>query len=82
MQANGMSGGSSGDLAVERAILALAMAVYPVLCTVPELARKIGDRDAVERATESLVEHGVIRMHGNTLIPTPAALHCHRLEAW
>jgi len=77
-----MSRTQRGDEAVQRAILALVLAVYPHYRTIPELSREIGSREAVERAADKLVEHGLIRFHGTTLIPTEPAYHCHRLDAW
>lgn len=82
MQANRMSRAKREDEEVERAILALVMAVYPHFRTIPELSREIGSREAVERAADKLVEYGLIRFHGTTLIPTEPAYHCHRLDAW
>jgi hypothetical protein len=75
--------GEPGDGEVfERAILALALAVYPHYRTLPELIREFGPPAPVRRAVANLVSYGLIIMHGNTLLPTPAAYHCHRLEAW
>jgi hypothetical protein len=65
----------------ERTILALVLAHYPIFRTVPELGRELG-AEAVERAVAELVDCEVIRLHGSALIPTRAALCCHRLEAW
>jgi len=66
----------------ERAILALALAVYPLYRTIPELIRDFGSPALVRRAAANLVSYGLIVMHGNTLLTTLAAFHCHRLEAW
>ncbi len=82
MQSNRKSRAAREEETVERAILALVMAVYPHFRTIPELSREIGSREAVERATERLVEYGLVRLHGTTLIPTEPAFHCHRLDAW
>lgn len=82
MQANRMPRPAREDEATERAILALVLAVNPHYRTIPELGREIGDRRAVKRATKKLAGYGLIRMHGNTLLPTDAAFHCHRLDAW
>jgi len=68
--------------ATERTILALVLAHYPIFRTVPELGRQLGSAEAVDRAVTELVDCGVIRLHGSALIPTRAALCCHRLEAW
>jgi hypothetical protein len=73
---------AGGSEVFERAILALSMAVYPHYRTIPELIREFGHPAQVRKAVASLVSYGLIVMHGNTLLPTLAAYHCHRLEAW
>jgi superfamily II helicase len=82
MQRNPKPRTARGDEATERAILALVLAVNPHYRTTPELSREIGSKVAVRRAVSSLVSYGLIVLHGNTLMPTPAAFHCHRLDAW
>jgi len=82
MQANPMPPTPGGDEVAERAILALALAVYPHYRTIPELIRDFGRPAPVRRAVANLVGYDLIVMHGNTLLPTQAAFHCHRLEAW
>lgn len=68
MQANPRRRTSRGDWATQRAI--------------PELTREIGDKDAVERALSELVGLGVLERRDATLMPTPATLRCHHLDAW
>jgi hypothetical protein len=70
------------DETAERAILALVVEIHPHYRTIPELGREIGNISAVRRAIASLVGYGLIVLHGNTLLLTPAAFHCHRLDAW
>jgi hypothetical protein len=85
MQPDPKRGDSRSDFAVQRAILALILAGDPVPRTVRELAREIGDKDAVERAVEVLVDSGLLEIRGGesqSLWPTNAARHAHRLEAW
>lgn len=82
MQANPKPGTPGEEEEVERAILALILAVYPLYRTIPELGREIGSNPAVKRATANLVSYGLVILHGNTLLPTPAAYHCHRLDSW
>jgi hypothetical protein len=82
MQANPRRSTSRGDWATQRAMLALVLAGFPVLRTIPELTREIGDGDAVERAASELVGHGVLERRGATLIPTPTTLRCHHLDSW
>jgi hypothetical protein len=82
MQANPTPGAAGDDEATERAILALALEVFPLYRTIPELGREFGSPAPVRRAVANLVSYGLIVMHGNTLLPTLAAYHCHRLDAW
>lgn len=72
---------SDGEIA-ERAILALVFESGRHHRTAPELGREIGGMAPVRAATANLVSYGVITMHGNTLLLTPAAFHCHRLDNW
>lgn len=85
MQPDPKRGDSRSDFAVQRAILALLLSGDPVPRTTPELAREIGDREAVERAVSALVDSGLLEIRGGesqSLWPTRAARHAHRLEAW
>jgi superfamily II helicase len=82
MQANPKPQEPGEEEIIERAILALAMAVYPMYRTIPELGDEFGSPAPVKRAVASLVSYGLIVLHGNTLLPTAAAYHCHRLDAW
>jgi hypothetical protein len=82
MHANPKRRRPTKDDATERAILALVLAVNPHYRTIPEMVREIGSPEHVGRAVGRLVGYGLIRLHGNTLIPTEAAFHCHRLDAW
>lgn len=82
MRSNPMLGEPGDGEVAERAILALSMAVYPHYRTIPELIREFDSPAPVRRAVANLVGYGLIVLHGNTLLPTPAAYHCHRLDAW
>lgn len=82
MQANPTRGDSSDDEVNERAVLALCLEVYPMYRTIPELGREFGSAAPIRRAVRGLVSYGLIVLHGHTLMPTPAAYHCHRLDAW
>jgi len=73
MQANPKASTLGDDEAIERAILALSMAVYPLYRTIPELGREFGSPAPVKRAVANLVSYGLIVLHGNTLLPTLAA---------
>ena len=82
MQRNRMPRTPCEDEADERAVLALVLEVYPMYRTIPELGREFASTAPVRRAVASLVSYGLVVLHGNTLLPTLAAYHCHRLEAW
>jgi predicted transcriptional regulator len=80
MQANRMPPGLRADMPVQRAVLALALASNTNWRTVPELAREIGDREAVERAVGGLVEVGLLERHKASVRPSAAAAHFERLQ--
>jgi hypothetical protein len=82
MQRNRMPCTPCEDEADERAVLALVLEIYPMYRTIPELGREFGSPAPVRRAAASLVTYGLIVLHGNSLIPTMAAYHGHRLDAW
>lgn len=85
MQADPKRGESRRNFKIQRAILALILTGDPVARTGPELAREIGDHEAVERAVGSLRNCGLLEIRGGesrSLWPTKAAREAHRLEAW
>lgn len=82
MQADRTRGDSREGEKVERTILALALESGRHHRTIPELGREIGSMAPVRQAIANLVSYGLITMHGNTLLLTPAAFHCHRLDDW
>jgi len=82
MQANPKPRTPSADETHERAVLALVLEVYPMYRTIPELGREFGSPAPVRWAAASLVTYGLVVLHGNSLIPTQAAYHGHRLDAW
>lgn len=85
MQPDPKRGESRRGFAVQRAILALILAGDPVARTRSELARVFGDRKAVKQAIASLQDYGLLEIRGGesqSLWPTNAARHAHRLEAW
>lgn len=82
MQAQRTGRKASEDETVERAILALVLESHPHYRTIPELGREVGSIRAVRQAIAGLVGYGLIVLHGTTLLLTPAAFHCHRLDAW
>lgn len=76
MQANP----SPEDEGIQRAILSLVLAAYPKSLTIPQLARKIDQGDAVERAVRDLVGVGLLKCGGISIRPSAAALRFERLE--
>jgi hypothetical protein len=58
------------------------VAVYPLSRTLLEVSREMGNREVAERAVRKLSDYGLVRLHGQTLLLTEAAFHCHRLDAW
>ncbi|MDX6627626.1 MAG: hypothetical protein QOE56_2615 [Solirubrobacterales bacterium] len=70
------------DWETQRAVLALVLATFPVLCTIPELGREIGSKHAVVRAVGTLEDFGLVERRDEVVMPTPAALLCHSLDAW
>jgi hypothetical protein len=82
MQADRKRGVPREDERNHRAILALVLAGFPVPRTLPELTREIGDKEAVNRAVYMLMSYGLIEYRTGSVLPTPAAVHCHRLDAW
>ena len=68
----------SGD-AVQRAVLALALAVHPKPLSAPLLAAEIRDANAVEEAAGTLCEVGLLDRDGDSLTASAAAVHFDRL---
>ena len=82
MQAKRIRRKPGEDERTQRAILALVLAVHPHHRTMPEVSREIGNKEVVERAVRRLSDYGLVRLHGQSLLLTDAAFHCHRLDAW
>jgi predicted transcriptional regulator with HTH domain len=82
MQAQRIRRKLNEDERIQRAILALVLAVHPHYRTLAEVSREIGSKEAVERAVRRLSDYGLVRLHGHTLLLTDAAFYCHRLDAW
>jgi hypothetical protein len=80
MQAKRIRRKLSEDEKAQRAILALVLSSHPHHRTMAEMSREIGNKESVERAVRRLSDFGLIRLHGQTLLLTDAAFHCHRLE--
>lgn len=65
---------------LQRAVMALALEVYPHWRTIPELAREIGSRGALTRAVLDLIGRGLLEHHGSAVRPTKPIAHLERLE--
>ena len=65
---------------LQRAVMALALEVYPHWRTIPELAREIGASGALTRAVLELIGLGLLENHGSAIRPTKPLAHFERLE--
>jgi hypothetical protein len=70
----------SQDAAVQRAVLGSVLDALPHKLTIPDLAREIGQGDAVERAVRDLVGVGLLDCQGISIQPSAAALRFYRLD--
>lgn len=68
-----------GETAVERAVLAVALATHPKPLSVALLAAEIGDAKAAEEAVGQLRRVGLLDRDGDSLSATPAAVHFDQL---
>jgi hypothetical protein len=80
MQVNPSQRREREDESAQRVVLSLALEAHPKSLTIPDLAREIGEGDAVERAVRDLVGYGLLDCGGITIRPSAAALHFQRLE--
>ena len=64
---------------LQRAVMALTLAVYPHWRTIPELSREIGNRGVLTRAVLELIQLGVLESHGSAVRPTKPVAHLERL---
>lgn len=55
---------------LQRAVMALALEVYPHWRTIPELAREIGASGALTRAVLEMIGLGLLENHGSAVRPT------------
>lgn len=60
--------------------MAEAISVYPQWCTIPQLAREIGQRGILTRAVLELIRLGLLESHGSAIRPTKAVAHLERLD--
>lgn len=65
---------------LQRAVMALALEIYPQWRTIPELAREIGARGALTRAVLDLIGRGLLESHGSAVRPTKPVAFLERLE--
>lgn len=65
---------------LQRAVMALALEIYPQWRTIPELAREIGSRGALTRAVLDLIGRGLLESHGSAVRPTKPVAFLERLE--
>jgi hypothetical protein len=65
---------------LQRAVMALALEVYPHWRTIPELAREIGAYGALTRAVLELITLGLLENHGSAVRPTKPIATLERLR--
>jgi len=65
---------------LQRAVMALALEIYPHWRTIPELGREIGNGGALTRAVLELIGLGLLENHGSAVRPTKAIAHFERLR--
>ena len=86
MQANRRRPDPCADSSVQRAVMALTLAVYPHWSTTHELKREINCGSAVTRAIHALTAIGLLERaetswkKRNSVRPTEAAVHLERLR--
>ncbi|HXR60640.1 MAG TPA: hypothetical protein VN732_04875 [Solirubrobacterales bacterium] len=67
-------------LPLQRAVMALALEVYPHWRTIPELAREIGSYGALTRAVLELTKLGLLENYGSAVRPTKPIAVLERLN--
>ena len=72
--------GTPSGVAVQRAVLSLVLDAHPKSLTLADLARELGNQDAVERAVAALTSVGLIDRKCDAISPSAAARHFERLE--
>jgi hypothetical protein len=76
MQANRKRRHWPGDrIPLQRAVMALTLAVYPHWRTISELSREIGNRGVLTRAILELIQLGLLESHGSAVRPTKPLAH-------
>jgi hypothetical protein len=77
---------ASADLRTERVVLAFLLDEHPTRLTVNELAfaldaKDYAEKDAITRAVRDLAGVGLVRVDGELVSPTRAALRFDEMEA-
>jgi hypothetical protein len=80
MQANPRRHWPADRIPLQRAVMALALEIYPQWRTIPELAREIGSYGALTRAVIELITAGLLESHGSAVRPTKPIAHFERLR--
>jgi len=76
---------AEGDAAAESAVLQQVLALHPVMITMDELVRELGEqadaagREAVERSVRDLTAAGLLHRSGSFVLPSRAALRFEQL---
>lgn len=65
---------------LQRAVMALAIEIYPQWRTIPELSREIGASGALTRAVLDLIGRGLLENHGSAVRPTKPIAFLERLD--
>jgi hypothetical protein len=64
---------------LQRAVMAMALEVYPHWRTIPELSREIGASGALTRAVLELIKLGLLENYGSAVRPTKTIATFERL---
>lgn len=80
MQANRKRHWPGDRIPLQRAVMALALEVYPRWRTIPEIAREMGNGGALSRAILELIKLGLLESYGSAIRPTKAIAHFDRLK--
>jgi hypothetical protein len=65
---------------LQRAVMAMALEIYPHWRRIPELAREIGASGALTRAILDLIKLGLLENYGSAVRPTKAIAHMEGLK--
>ena len=72
--------GNDEERRLQREVLALALVEHPLRLTLRDVGTAIGQPLEVEQAVAALVEAGLLRLEGEELVPTAAAVRFHEIE--